>query len=354
MKGLILAGGKSTRLYPLTLSTPKPMVPIVNRPFLEHMIEWLRGHGVREIILTTGYLPDAIRDHFGAGSSYGVSIEYVVEPEPFDTGGAIKNAEALLDRTFFVFNGDILTALDLREMMQQHRRRGAQASISLAWVEDPTAYGVIEIDEAGRILRFREKPKRHEVTSHYINAGTYIFEPQVLQEMPAGVRFSIEREFYPQALARGTHMYGHRDDCYWLDIGTADKYLQAHRDLLAGRLPCGRDGAEIAPGVWAGADTQIAADARLVAPVVMGARCVVGTRAALGPYAVLGDDIHIGEQASVSNSVLWNRAFVGPGATVERCIIGHGVTVPAAARLTGEALANHGPVAAQEIDGCRR
>jgi NDP-sugar pyrophosphorylase family protein len=347
MKGLILAGGKSTRLYPLTLSIPKPMVPMLNRPFLEHMIDWLGAHGIREIIVTTSYLPEAIREHFKSGAGHGVSIEYVVEERPLGTGGAIKNAEPLLDGTFFVFNGDILTGLNLQDMARQHRESGAQASISLTWVEDPTPYGVIETDESGRILRFREKPKPHEVTTQYINAGTYIFEPEVLKGMPAGRGFSIEREFYPQALERGVPMYGYRDRSYWLDIGTVDKYIQAHCDILAGKLQRRGAGEEVEPGVWAGPDTQIGPDAKLSAPVVIGARCVVGARATVGPYAVLGDEVHIREDASVSNSVLWRGASVGAGAAVDRCILGNGVAVPAGRHLSGEAIADQEEVTTQ-------
>lgn len=323
------------------------MVPILNRPFLEHMIEWLRSHDVRDIVLTTSYLPHAIREHFRSGTGHGVKMEYVVEEHPLDTGGAIKNAQPLLEETFFVFNGDILTSLDLRDMAREHQRSGARASISLHWVEDPTAYGVIETEESGRILRFREKPKAEEVTSHYINAGTYIFEAEVLEQMPAGTRFSIERDFYPQALARGIHMHGYRDQSYWLDIGTAEKYIQAHRDLLSGRLRCEPRGEEIAPRVWAGAQPQVALDATLRPPAVMGDRCVVGARATLGPYATLGDDVHIGEDAVVTDSVLWSGAVIGAGATVERSIIGRGVAIPAGARVVGEAIASQEQVAAQ-------
>jgi len=347
MKGLILAGGKSTRLYPLTFSLPKPMVPIVNRPFLEHMIEWLRAHEVRDIILTTCYLPEAIKEHFKSGERHGVHIEYVVEEQPLDTGGAIKNAEPLLGERFFVFNGDILTELDLREMAEQHERRGAQVSISLTWVEDPTPYGVIETDESGRILSFREKPKRDEVTSHYINAGTYLFEPEVLAEMPEGSRFSIEKEFYPQALARGTRMYGYRDSSYWLDIGTAQKYLQAHQDILSGRLARRGAGAETAPGIWSGEGSEIAPDAQLIAPVALGARTVIGARAEVGPFAVLGDDVRVGEGARIANSIVWSGASVGAGAILERCIIGRNAAIAQGARLEGQAVGDEDHVATQ-------
>ncbi|HUT75612.1 MAG TPA: NDP-sugar synthase [Armatimonadota bacterium] len=347
MKGLILAGGKSTRLYPLTLNIPKPMVPILNRPFLEHMIEWLRSHDIRDIVLTTGYLPHAIREHFKSGAGHGVKLEYVVEEEPLGTGGAIKNAEPLLGDAFFVFNGDILTGLDLREMARHHRRSGASVSISLTWVEDPTAYGVIETDACGRIVRFREKPAPDEVATHYINAGTYIFEPQALAEMPAGTRFSIERDFYPQALARAMHMHGYRDSSYWLDIGTAEKYLQAHRDMLTGKLECRETGRQVECGAWVGAETEISPEARITPPVLMGAGCVIAARARVGPHAVLGDGVRVGEGAAVADSVLWSHAAVGAEATVERSVVGSDVIIPAGARLVGEARAGQEQAAAR-------
>jgi mannose-1-phosphate guanylyltransferase len=323
------------------------MVPVLNRPFLEHMIEWLREHGVRDIILTTGYLPDAIREHFKSGGGHGVSIEYVVEPQPLDTGGAIKNCEPLLDERFFVFNGDILTGLDLTDMSRQHQRSGAQVSISLTWVEDPTAYGVIETDESGRILSFREKPKRHEVTSHYINAGTYLFEPEVLAEMPCGMRFSIEKEFYPQALARGVRMHGYRDSSYWIDIGTAEKYIQAHRDILSGKLDRRGRGEEIAPGVWLGESAQVAGSARLAAPAMIGERSVVAPEASVGPFAVLGDDVRIGEGAGVANSVVWSGTTVGAGTILDRCVVGRNVVIAPGLRLEGQAYADQEQVVAQ-------
>jgi len=349
MKGLILAGGQSTRLYPLTFSLPKPMVPVVNRPFLEHMIEWLRAHGVRDIILTTGYLPEAIREYFKSGARHGVNIEYVVEQQPLDTGGAIKNCEPLLDGAFFVFNGDILTGLDLSDMAAQHRRSGAQVSISLTWVEDPTPYGVIETEESGRILSFREKPKPNEVTSHYINAGTYLFEPEVLAEMPAAVRFSIEKEFYPQALARGVRMHGYRDSSYWLDIGTAEKYIQAHRDILSGKLQRQGRGEQIAPGVWLGAGAQVAGDAQFIAPAMVGERSVIGARARVGPFAVLGDDVRIEQGVRISNSIVWSGTSIGADATLERCVVGRNVAIGAGLTLEGQAFADEEQVVAQAV-----
>jgi len=347
MKGLILAGGKSTRLYPLTFSLPKPMVPMVNRPFLEHMIEWLRAHGVRDVILTTGYLPDAIQEHFKSGSAHGVRIEYVVEDQPLDTGGAIKNAEALLDESFFVFNGDILTELDLTHMAEEHRRSGAKVSISLTWVEDPTPYGVIDTDESGRILSFREKPKPDEVTSHYINAGTYLFEPEVLAEMAAGSRFSIEKDFYPQALAKGMAMHGYRDSSYWLDIGTAAKYIQAHQDILSGKLARRGRAVEAAPGIWMGAGAEVAPDAELVPPVVMGERCVIASGARVGPFAVLGDEVRIEAGARVANSVLWSGATVGARASLERCIAGRNAAISPGVHLEDQAVADQQQITAQ-------
>jgi mannose-1-phosphate guanylyltransferase len=206
---------------------------------------------------------------------------------------------------------------------------------------------VIETDESGRILSFREKPRPGEATSHYINAGTYLFEREVLAEMPARGRFSIEKEFYPQALARGVPMYGYRDRSYWLDIGTAEKYIQAHRDILSGKLDHRGHGEEIAPGIWVGADTEIAEGARLAAPAAVGDRCVIEPGAEVGPFAVLGDDVLIERGASVIESVLWSGVTVGAGASVERCVVGREVTIAPGLRLKGQAFADQEQVVAQ-------
>ena len=320
MKALLLVGGKGTRLHPVTYKLPKPMAPVVNRPFLEHILDWLRGHGVTDVILTTHYLPDAIADHFGDGSRHGVRLTCLQEEEPLGTGGAIKNAEHLLHDTFLVLNGDILTDIDLSAMIAYHRDQGAQATLALTWVDDPTPFGAVETSPDGRIHCFREKPKPEEVTTHYINAGVYVFEPALFQEMPSGV-FSVERDLYPRLVGKGVPLFGYHTQGYWLDIGTVEKYLQAHQDILDGKVPARVPGRQVTPGVWADRSALIDPRAILEPPLVVGAGAQVGAGARVGSYSVLGDGSAVGEGAILNSSVVWPGSVVDPGAELADCVV---------------------------------
>ncbi|MBE0480396.1 MAG: NDP-sugar synthase, partial [Dehalococcoidia bacterium] len=235
MKAVILVGGEGLRLRPLTCNLPKPMVPVANKPFLEHTIDNLKKHGVDEVILAMGYLPDRIRQYFGDGSTLNIRLIYSVEDTPLGTGGAVKNAERFLDDTFIVLNGDIYSDLNLTDMVRLHLRRKAKATIALTPVEDPTAYGVVEIDSTSRVKAFIEKPSRESVTSHLINAGTYVLEPELLDMIPAGVHSMVERGLFPDLVKQGAPFLGYPSDAYWIDIGTPQDYIRLHRDLLMGK-----------------------------------------------------------------------------------------------------------------------
>ena len=238
MKALFLAGGLGTRLKPITNDLPKPMVPIVGKPLLERNIQRLKKIGVDEIVLSTCYKPHKIEKHFGDGRGLGVKIDYITEDVPLGTAGAIKNAESF-DDTFLVFNSDILSDIDISEMIRFHKEKGALATIAVTQVDNPSAYGVIEHDENGFITAFKEKPQPHESSSNLINAGVYIFEPQLLNEIPSGRAVSIERETYPLLLQKGYKMAVYNRCSYWLDLGTPEKYLKAHKDILEGVLHMG-------------------------------------------------------------------------------------------------------------------
>lgn len=239
MKAVLLVGGEGTRLRPLTCNTVKAMVPVANKPFLEHIIAYLSSHGVDEIVVTLCYLPDRIRDYFGDGRRFGVKMDYVREESPLGTAGAVKNAAAHLDSTFVVLNGDIFTGLDLSNMIVAHRYRGAEATIALTPVDNPTAYGVVEMEQTGRVRRFVEKPPPDQVTSNLINAGTYVLEPCVLEEIPAGMPCMFEHHVFPGLLQRRAAFYGYVSSTYWLDIGTPEKYRKLNCDLVAGTCPSG-------------------------------------------------------------------------------------------------------------------
>ena len=236
MKALILAGGEGTRLRPLTLSIPKPVVPVVNLPFLNYQLALLRQHGIGDVILSLGYQPSKIQAVLGDGSEMGTHLQYVVETSPLGTAGAYKNAEQFLQGPTVVFNGDILCDLDLSEVLRQHRERNATATLVLTHVENPSAYGLVETTDRGRIERFLEKPKKEEITCNTINAGTYILEPEVLEYVPAGQNYSFERGVFPALLKEGKPVFAYISSGYWIDIGTPQKYMQVHQDILQRRF----------------------------------------------------------------------------------------------------------------------
>ncbi|MDZ7836779.1 MAG: nucleotidyltransferase family protein [Actinomycetota bacterium] len=237
MKAVILVGGKGTRLRPITYLNPKPMLPLVNRPFMHNFIDRLKSHGIKDIIFSTGYLPSVFKNYFGDGSRLGVNITYVVEDSPLGTCGAVKNVEKYLEKErFMVFNGDILTSLNLTDMIGYHEQKKSDITISLTPVEDPSAYGLVPIDRDGRVTEFLEKPSEEEITTDLINAGTYIIEPRVMDMVPQGVNYSFERGLFPKALAEGYNIYGFRSGAYWLDVGTPEKYLAAHHDILGQKI----------------------------------------------------------------------------------------------------------------------
>ncbi len=316
MKAVILAGGEGTRLRPLTCNVPKPMAPILNRPFLEHVLAHLSGHGVEHAILTMWYLPDVIRSHFGNGEGAGLRLSYALEEKPLGTAGAVKNVEAELDGPFLVLNGDIFTDLDLGAMARFHRESGAMVTIALTQVEDPSAFGVVEMDDAGRVSRFVEKPAPGEAPSNWINAGTYLVEPEALAHAPTGEHYMFERGLFPKLLDMGAPVYGYRSPAYWVDLGTPASYARVHRDLL----PAAAASAEH--------DTSgVHASARLSGAVLLGAGCAIGPDAEVCGPVVMGAGCRVGDGARIRDAILWKGVDVGRGAELDGCIIGDGAVV---------------------------
>jgi mannose-1-phosphate guanylyltransferase len=317
MQALILAGGKGTRLRPLTVYTPKPIVPICNRPFLLYQIDTLRRAGITNITLSLSYQPHKIEQQLGDGSEFGVQLKYTVEPQPMGTAGAYKFAEDLIREPTVVFNGDVLTDLDLKAVIREHSERGAVASIVLAPVENPSAYGLVETEADGRIRRFLEKPKPDEITVKTINAGTYILEPRVLDLIPAGENHSFEYGLFPNLLTRGEPFYAHIPQrTYWMDIGTPARYLQAHQDLLAGRVT--RIHLKERRGNF---------DAATIAEIdelsMIGDDCTIKPGAQV-INSVLGPGCYVEEKARVENSVIWAHTRIGAGAQVLNAVTGRG------------------------------
>jgi len=311
MKAVLLIGGEGTRLRPLTCNVTKAMVPILNRPFLEHAILYFKKHGVEEIILAMGYLPDAIEAYFGDGKQFGVHLTYSVEESPLGTAGAVKNAEAYLDQPFLVFNGDVLTEVDLTEMIKRHREAEPKVSIALTPVENPTIYGVVETDVEGMVKRFVEKPSWDKVTTNMINAGIYILEPEVLELIPASTYFMFEHNVFPPLLEKGDPMLSYPSDAYWIDIGTPEKYLTAHHDLLSAWGDAIRTDGE----------SQIDPTAQIEGPVLIGESCIIGKEAQVKGPAVLGPGCKIAEGAVIEGAVIWHNSKVDKGAVLRNCIV---------------------------------
>jgi len=317
MQALLLVGGEATRLRPLTCNMPKAMVPVLNIPFLEHVIRYLSGHGVNDIVLAQGHLPKLMDDYFQDGKRFGVKLTYSLEPKPMGTGGAIKYAEQYLDDSFLVLNGDIFTDLDITAMLQLHRERKAKATISLTPVEDPTAYGVIETTANGKVTRFLEKPRREEVTTNMINAGTLIFSKEVLKLIPADTNYSYERQLFPQLLQMGELICGFPSSAYWIDIGKPETYLQLHRDLLLG----GVKGYEQSKKVKMGEGSSIHPEAQITGPVVIGDNCTVGRGAKLTGPLVIGPENVIEGDAVLDSSITWQNTRFGAKANFKECLI---------------------------------
>jgi NDP-sugar pyrophosphorylase family protein len=337
MRAVILAGGEGTRLRPLTLSTPKPVVPVVDRPFLRHQLDLLAKAGVREVVFSVAYRPERVEAVFGDGSALGMRIRYAVEATPLGTGGAVRHALPLLDERTIVMNGDVLTDVDLSALVARHEAEQASATILLTPVPNPAAYGLVETDAADRVLRFREKPQPHEITTDTINAGIYLLETRVLDLIPPAVNYSIERGFFPALLARGDLVLGPVHRGYWIDIGTPEKYLQVHRDILRGRFPIALE-AEAVRGGFVAKGARVALEAELNAPFFVGPGCEVDAGARLGPDAVLVSGVRIRRGASVRDSVLWPGAEAADDASVETSLVGPGVRIGRHARVRGALL----------------
>lgn len=335
LTAVILVGGPGTRLRPLTDDRPKSLVPVLNRPVMEHTIAYLKRFGIEDIVLTLSYLPDAIKERLGDGSCYGVRLVYCLEEEPLGTSGAVKNAEKHIDGTFFVLNGDIFTDLDLADMMAFHRERGATATISLSWVEDPSAFGVVETDKKRRVKRFIEKPPRAEATSHWINAGIYVLEPSVLKHIPAGRPDMFEKGLFPRILELGAPVYGYPYRGYWLDMGTPEKYFAVNMDMLSSRL---KSPFSSASSLDYDPVETIDPEAKVTSPALIGEGCRIGRGAKIRGPVIMGLDCLVEASASIANSILWDGVRVGAGARLDRCVIASGVTVPAGRELTGTVM----------------
>lgn len=331
MQALILAGGKGTRLRPLTVYTPKPIVPICNRAFLLYQIDTLRRAGITDITLSLSYQPLKIEQLIGDGSEFGVKIKYTVEPQPMGTAGAYKFAEELIREPTVVFNGDILTDLDLEAVIKEHNERKAAATIVLTPVDNPSSYGLVETEADGRVRRFLEKPKMDEISVNTINAGTYILEPRVLDLIPAGENYSFEYQLFPDLLRRGESFYAHiPQKTYWIDIGTPERYLRVHHDLLADmvsniKLTERRGDFDSATAAEID-DRSMIADGCTIKP---GAQVI---------NSVLGAGCYVEEKARIENSIVWSHTRINAAAHLSNAIVGRGCYVGRSAQVGAGAV----------------
>jgi mannose-1-phosphate guanylyltransferase len=324
MRAVVLVGGFGTRLRPLTEDIPKPLLPVGQRPIIEHVVHTLAAGGVTEVVLAVGFRPDAFREAYPEGTCAGVPLRYAVEPEPLDTGGAIAFAarSAGIDETFVVVNGDILTDLDIRHLVAQHREWRGEATLHLTPVDDPSSFGVVATDDNGRVLRFVEKPPRGSAPSRMINAGTYVFEPSMVERVPVDARVSVERVVFP-AVAEDGGLFARCTDDYWIDTGRPELYRQANLDAVNGTRRAVHEPA-------------VANDALVDGEVehsVLGSAVVVESGAVVRDSVVLAG-ARIGGGATVVASILGPGSHVGPGAVLEDVVLGRGAVVDARERLS--------------------
>lgn len=336
MKALIIAGGLGTRMRPLTDHVPKSLLPICNVPFLEHQIRLLARHGVDEVVLLTGYLPDDFGPFARNMTRHGVRLEISTETEPLGTAGAVRSQLDGLDGTTLVLNGDVLTDIDVGELVRQHRARAAAVTMALSYVPDSGGYGVVPLDDDGRVQAFAQNPKGEGFPGDWINAGIYAMEPEVIARIPAGEFRDFERPpgepLFPALVAEGAPFYGYRSDAYWIDIGTPDRYRQAHRDVLDGRGSFHLDGTLMADDKALGDGTTI------LGPTLL-SHAPVGAGATLGPHTTLGPGCSVGARARVERTVVHGGARVGEDATVRDCVLGSTAVVEPGATVEGEILA---------------
>ncbi|MGJ5674798.1 MAG: sugar phosphate nucleotidyltransferase [Nostochopsis sp.] len=339
MRAVLMAGGSGTRLRPLTCDLPKPMVPILNRPIAEHIINLLRRHDITEIVATLHYLPDALRDYFQDGSDFGVQITYSVEEDqPLGTAGCVKNIAELLDETFLVISGDSITDFDLTAAIEFHKQKKSKATLILTRVPNPIEFGVVITDEDHRICRFLEKPSTSEIFSDTVNTGAYILEPEVLEYLPANTESDFSKDLFPLLLAKGEPMYGYIAKGYWCDVGHLDAYREAQYDALEQKVNLDFPYQEQSSGVWIGQNTYIDPTAKIEAPVVIGDNCRIGARVHIEPGTVIGDKVTIGADANLKRPIVWNGAIIGEEAQLSACVISRGTRVDRRAHVLEAAV----------------
>jgi mannose-1-phosphate guanylyltransferase/phosphomannomutase len=332
VKAVVMAGGEGTRLRPLTSNQPKPMMPMANRPLMEHVVRRLALHGIDDIVVTVAFLASQIRNYFGDGSELGVSMRYATEETPLGTAGSVRNAAAELDDTFMVISGDVLSDVDLDAVVKAHRSSGALATIALRRVENPVDFGIVITNAEGWVERFLEKPTWGQVFSDTINTGIYVLEPQLLDLIPEHESVDFSEVVFPAALKRGLAIQGLVVDGYWEDVGTIEAYHRAHRDVLDQRVDIDIPGFRLGDGIWLGEGADVDPAAEITGPVIIGDNCRIEAGARIGEYTVLGSNVVVKHDASLARTIVHDHVYIGPGAALSGCIVGRSADLRRGAR----------------------
>lgn len=341
MKAVIMAGGEGSRLRPLTCGIPKPMVPVLNKPVMEHIIVLLKKYDITDIAVTLWYLPSEIMDYFEDGGDLGVKLNYYIETAPLGTGGSVLNAEDFLDDTFVVISGDAMTDINISKAVEFHRSRGSKATLVLKREPLPLEYGIVITDEFGRINKFLEKPSWGEVFSDTINTGIYILEPEVLSYYKKGEDFDFSKDLFPSLLKDNIPMFGYIADEYWCDIGDLNSYKQTHFDILSGKVNIGFDYIRD-KDIIVGKNTIISSSAKLIPPVYIGNNCIVSPGAVIDSYTVIGDGCQVGENTSLKRSILWNKSNIGRNNQCRSTIICSSVNLQRSINLFEDSVVGNG------------
>lgn len=333
MKAVIMAGGEGARLRPLTCDLPKPMVPIMDKPMMEYIVELLTEHRFSDIAVTLQYLPEKIQNHFGNGEKFASNFSYFLEEEPLGTAGSVKNAASFLDETFLVISGDCLTDINLSGAMDFHRGNNSLVTIVLTPQDNPLEYGIVMVDDEGKITRFLEKPRWGEVFSDTVNTGIYILEPEILEYIPSGKKFDFSKDLFPLLMDKGLSLFGCVLPGYWCDIGNLDQYRFSHYDILDKKISINTPAKEEEPGIWIADEVCLDPEARLIPPFYIGKGTYVGAKAFIGEYATLGSYNHISEKVSFKRGVTWSRVTLEKNAIVRGSVLAGGVRLEAAASV---------------------
>jgi mannose-1-phosphate guanylyltransferase/phosphomannomutase len=334
-----MAGGEGTRLRPMTANQPKPLLPVANRPIMEHVLRLLKRHGFTETVVTVQFLASLVRNYFGDGEDVGMSLQYATEETPLGTAGSVKNAEdALRDSPFLVISGDALTDIDLSALVQAHKENGALVTVALTRVPNPLEFGIVIAGDDGRIQRFLEKPTWGQVFSDTVNTGIYVMEPEVLAKVPDGESVDWSGDVFPQLLEAGAPVFGWVADGYWEDVGTHESYLKAQADVLSGRVDAEIDGFEVSPGVWIAEGAEVDPEALLSGPLCIGDYAKIEAGAQLREFTVVGSNVVIKEGAFLHRAVVHNNVYIGQGVTLRGCVIGKNTDVMSAVRIEESAV----------------